>query len=150
MTTTAEDLLNQYLYLFSEQRWEEWIELWADDGVLEFPYAPAGRSSIYTGKDQILAYMQPLGGRMQMDSLDYFDLHPMADPNVVCFEMGFTGHIVETGAAYEQKYISIVHIADGKITRYREYWNPIVSMDANGGRDRWTQNFGSPDPDAIR
>ncbi|MCU1395019.1 MAG: phenazine biosynthesis protein PhzA/PhzB [Ilumatobacteraceae bacterium] len=137
-------LVNEYLRLFSEQRWNEWIELWAEDGVLEFPFAPAGRRCRYVGKDEILAYMQPLGGRMQIDQLEYFDVHPMLDSAVYCFEMGFTGHIVETGAAYDQKYISIIETKDGKIWRYREYWNPIVSIDANGGREAWTAAFGSP------
>ncbi len=99
------------------------------------------------GKTEILAYMQPLGGRMKIDALEYFDLHPMLDPSVICFEMGFKGHIVETGATYDQKYISIIETKDGKILRYREYWNPVVSMDAIGGRDAWTAAFGSPEQD---
>jgi uncharacterized protein len=83
----VERLLNQYLHLFSEQRWGEWIDLWADEGVLEFPFAPPGRRARYAGKAEILAYMQPLGGRMKIDQLEYFDLHPMRDPRLVCFEL---------------------------------------------------------------
>jgi hypothetical protein len=75
-----QNVVQRYLYLFSRQSWEEWIDLWADDGVLEFPFAPPGRRSRYVGK--------------------------------------------------------------------AEYWNPIVSMDANGGRDAWTAAFGSPDTEA--
>lgn len=144
---TTRHLLQQYLLLFAEQRWSEWIELWTDDGVLEFPFAPAGRQRRYVGKAEILGYMQPLGGRMIIDALEYFDVHPMLDPTVLCFEMGFKGHIVATGAGYDQKYVTIIETADGKIARYREYWDPIVSMDANGGREAWTVAFGSPDPD---
>ena len=142
------DLINTYLHLFSERRWDQWIELWTDDGALEFPFAPTGRCRRYVGKAEILAYMQPLGGRMKIDELENFDVHPMLDPTMFCFEMGFKGHIVETGAAYDQKYISIIETKNGKISRYREYWDPIVSMDANGGRDAWTKNFGSAENDA--
>ena len=52
-------------------------------------------------------------------------------------------------APYNQKYISIVEMKGGKVSLYREYWNPIVSMDANGGREAWTAAFGSPETEAA-
>ncbi len=144
-------LLQSYLFLFSQQRWDEWIELWADDGVLEFPFAPSGRRGRYAGKADILAYMKPVAarmtGRIKTEGLDYFRTHPMLDAATICVEMAVKGRIVETGAPYTQKYISIVETKEGKISLYREYWNPIVSMDANGGRDAWTAHFGSPERD---
>lgn len=142
---TAQMLLQTYLLLFSQQRWNEWIALWAEDGVLEFPFAPPGRKSAYVGKADILAYMKPLGGRIAAQGMDYFRVHPMLDPTTICFEMSVKGAIAETGAPYNQKYVSIIETKDGKITLYREYWNPLVSMDANGGRDAWTAAFGSPE-----
>lgn len=140
----VEQILQNYLALYSQQRWDEWIDLWADDGVLEFPFAPAGRRSEYVGKADILAYMKPLGGRIAVDAFGHFRLYPMLDPATICFEMGFKGRNAETGAPYNQSYISIVEVRGGKIVRYREYWNPIVSMDANGGRESWAAAFGSP------
>lgn len=144
-----EHILESYLYLFSEQRWDEWIDLWADDGVLEFPFAPPGRRRRYVGKPDILAYMKPLGGRMKVEELEYFRVHPMLDPTLSCFEMGVKGRISETDALYDQKYISIIETKGGKVSCYREYWNPIVSMDANGGREAWTAAFGSPEQEVT-
>jgi len=146
-------LVQRYLYLFSQQSWDEWIDLWADDGVLEFPFAPAGRRSRYVGKVDILAYMKAvaarMAGRIKSEGLDYFHMHPMLDPATFCLEMGIRGRILETGAPYRQKYISIIYTKGGKLSLYREYWNPIVSMDANGGRDDWTAAFGSPEQEAA-
>ena len=139
--------VQSYLYLFAQQRWDEWIDLWADDGVLEFPFAPPGRRRRYVGKPDILAYMKPLAGRMKVEELEYFHVHSMLDPTMSCLEMGLKGRILETDASYNQKYISIVQTRGGKVSLYREYWNPIVSMDANGGRDAWTAAFGSPEPE---
>jgi ketosteroid isomerase-like protein len=142
-------LVQTYLYLFSQQRWDDWIALWADDGVLEFPFAPAGRASRYVGKADILAYMQAvaarMAGRIQSEGLDYFHLHPLLDPTMICLEMAVKGRVLETGAPYVQKYISMIQTRDGKIVLYREYWNPLVSMDANGGREAWAAAFGSPE-----
>ena len=138
-------ILQSYLYLFSQQRWDEWIDLWADDGVLEFPFAPAERRRRYVGTPDILAYMKPMSGRMKVEELKYFHVHPMLDPAMSCLERGVKGRILETGVPYNQKYISIIETKGGKASRYKEYWNRIVSIDANGGRDAWTAAFGSPE-----
>lgn len=153
MTEDAEraatrSLADQYLAAFAEKRWEAFMALWAEDGVLEFPYAPPGRRGRYVGKAEILAYMQSVAGRMTADNLDYYEVHPMLDPGMVCTEMGLTGHIRATGAPIVQRYVSIIEARDGKIRRYREYWNPLASMDANGGRAAWTAGFGSPEAEA--
>jgi len=85
-----------------------------------------------------------MGGRIKSEGLAYFDVRPMADPSATCLEMAVKGHVVETGEPYLQKYISIIQTKAGKISLYREYWNPLVSIDANGGREAWTAAFGSP------
>ena len=140
-------VLQLYMSLYAQQRWDEWIDLWADDGVLEFPFAPAGRRSRYAGKPDILAYMTAtaarMAGRIEVEGLEYFRIHPMLEPTTICLEMGVKGQVLETGAPYHQRYISIIETKGGKISLYREYWNPIASRDANGGREAWTSAFGS-------
>jgi uncharacterized protein len=146
-----QQILQSYMVFYSQQRWDEWIDLWADDGVLEFPFAPAGRRSRYAGKSDILAYMKAtavrMAGRIEVEGMEYFRTSPMLAPGTICLEMGVKGRVVETGAPYDQKYISIIETKGGKISLYREYWNPIASMDANGGREAWTAVFGSPEQD---
>ena len=148
-----QQMVQRYLYLFSQQSWDEWIDLWADDGVLEFPFAPAGRRSRYVGKPDILAYMKAvavrMAGQIKSEGLDYFHMHPMLDPSAFCLEMAVRGRILETGAPYLQKYISIMEMRGKKLSLYREYWNPLVSMDANGGREAWTAVFGSPEQEDV-
>lgn len=142
-----QQILQSYMVFYSQQHWDEWIDLWADDGVLEFPFAPAGRRSRYAGKPDILAYMKAtaarMAGRIEVEGLEYFRTHPMLETTRICLEMGVKGQVLETGAPYHQRYISIIETKGGKISLYREYWNPVASMDANGGRDAWTSAFGS-------
>jgi len=148
---SIQTILQSYLALYAQQRWDEWIDLWADDGVLEFPFAPKGRKSRYAGKADILDYMKStaarMGGRIKSEGLEYFTVRPMQDPTTVCLEMAVKGRLLETGAPYKQSYISIIETQGGKISLYREYWNPLVSIDANGGREAWTAAFGSPAPE---
>lgn len=142
---TTSRIVEQFLLLLAEQRWDAWIAMWAEDGVLEFPFAPPGRRSRYVGKADILAYMKAAVGKMKVDTIDYYEIYPMRDPSMICMEMGLRGHIVATGAPLHQKYVSIFQTSEGRLLNYREYWNPIASMDAHGGREAWTAAFGSPE-----
>ncbi len=40
------------------------------------------------------------------------------------------GTAIATGKPYDQTYISIVHTRDGRITRYVDFWNPLVAIEA--------------------
>lgn len=144
-----QQLVQRYMGLYAQQNWDEWIDLWADDGVLEFPFAPSGRKSRYVGKAEIRTYMMGTHARMtgiiRSDGMAYFRIHPMADPGMTCLEMAVKGRVVATDAPYLQKYIAIIEMRGDKLASYREYWNPLVSSDANGGREAWSAAFGSPE-----
>lgn len=138
-------LVGSYLALLAEKRWDEWIELWADDGELNFPFAPLGRKSVYRGRHEILGYMSDVG-RVVVDSVDTFALLPMQDPLAAAVEFTVKGHAPETGAPFNQTYVILFETKGGKIWRHREYWNPLVTIDALGGRETWTAGFGVADP----
>ena len=136
-----------YQTLIGRGAWDEWIELWAEDGTLEFPYAPPGRQSIYRGKAEILAYMKAATGKMKIDSIGAMRVHPLLDPHGMTVELAARGSILATGKPYDQKYVFFFEVRNGKIVQYREYWNPLVSIDAhNGDRAGWTAGFGKPLP----
>lgn len=138
-------LVGDYQVLIAQKRWDEWIELWAEDGELCFPFAPLGRKSVYRGRAEILDYMSAVG-RVAVDSLETGRLFPMQDPHVAVAEFTVKGHAPETGAPFNQSYVLFFETKGGKISRYREYWNPLVTIDALGDRQTWADGFGSPDP----
>ncbi|HEY3889555.1 MAG TPA: nuclear transport factor 2 family protein [Caulobacteraceae bacterium] len=139
-------LVRAYQNLLGQKRWDEWIELWAEDGVLDFPFAPAGRQRTYRGKAEILAYMSATPGRVAVDAVDQVRLFPMQDPEIAVVELTIKGHVPTSGAPYDQAYVLFFETKGGKLWRYREYWNPLVSIDAMGGREAWAAGFGSPAP----
>jgi ketosteroid isomerase-like protein len=122
--------MQQYQRLLTEARFGEWIELWADDGVCEFPFASPGRPRLLQGKEQILAYMTAYPSRIFIEGVDKLRVHPALDPNVVVVEMTIKGRAVETEKPYNQQYVIVAETRDGKLTHYREYWNPLVSAEA--------------------
>jgi ketosteroid isomerase-like protein len=130
-------LAHSYQSLLSQQRFDEWIELWAEDGTCEFPFAHESRRRIYQGKREILAYMAATPGRIAIDALAEMRVHPMLDPEVATVEFAISGRVLTTGRPYNQRYVAFLEAKNGKIWRYREYWNPVVSMEAYGGLDAW-------------
>ena len=122
--------MQQYQRLLTEARFSEWIELWADDGVCEFPFASLGRPRLLQGKEQILAYMTAYPSRIFIEGVDKLRVHPALNPNVVVVEMTIKGRAVETDKPYNQQYVIVAETRDGKLTHYREYWNPLVLAEA--------------------
>jgi len=58
--------------------------------------------------------------------------HETTDPSLVIAEFESDGVALSTGRPYLQKYISVVETRDGAITRYVDFWNPMVAMQSIG------------------
>ena len=145
----TQKLMAEYQMLLAQRRFDEWIELWADDGVLEFPYAPAGRRRAYRGKADILAYMKHATGRVAADSVEHMQVFPMLDPDIAVVELAIKGRALANDAPYNQSFVIFFEARDGKLRRHREYWNPLITIDAIGGRDKWADGFGFPEEAAT-
>lgn len=118
-------LLQQYQTLLFAQRFDEWIELWNDDGICEFPFAVADRPTRLEGKTAILDYMKAYPSKFSVDGVDELSVHQGLDPNVMVLEMTIRGRAGETGKPYNQQYVIVARAREGKLAHYREYWNPL-------------------------
>lgn len=137
-------LVGQYQALLGQGRWDDWIALWAEDGELDFPFAPAGRQRVYRGRAEILAYMKAASGKMVIDGVEAMRMIPAEDPAVAMVEVSIRGRAAQSGSPYNQSYVLVFETEAGRLKRYREYWNPLVSIDVFGGREAWTAHFGFP------
>lgn len=108
-------------------------EMMAQDGVMEFPYAPPGMPTRLNGRVAIAQHLEAVGDMIAFDRMGEPTVHPSADPDVVIIEFEGFGRGVETGEPYDQRYISVIHTAGGRITLYRDYWNPLVVLRATKG-----------------
>ena len=107
-------------------------DMFAEDGVMEFPYAPPGLTPRLDGRDALAAYLGALGEQIAFGAVSRPVVHETRDPSVVVLEFTGSGRATGTGRAYEQTYISVVTTSAGRIARYRDYWNPLVVLDAMG------------------
>jgi ketosteroid isomerase-like protein len=51
---------------------------------------------------------------------------------VVVLEYASEGRAVSTGVAYANRYISVLTVVDCKVTRWRDYLDPIAVFEAVG------------------
>lgn len=123
-------VIQRYRELLFAQRFDEWIELWADDGICEFPFAPEDGPKRLEGKAEILDYMTRFPSRFSIEGVDRLRIHPGLDPNIVIVELAIRGRATGTGKPYNQQYVVVAELRDGKLAHYREYWNPLVSAEA--------------------
>ncbi|MGK5554282.1 nuclear transport factor 2 family protein [Actinomadura kijaniata] len=127
----AQRTFRDHLDLLSAGRIPEWVDLFTEDGVLEFPYGPKGYPREVRGKAELHAYMKNFPEHFQVEFTD-LRFHETTDPALVVAEFRSRGTARATGRPYEQTYISLVWTEDGRISRYVDYWNPLVAIEALG------------------
>ncbi|WNG17794.1 nuclear transport factor 2 family protein [Cystobacter fuscus] len=127
---SAQHAVREHLRLLSGGRIEEWLELFARDGILEFPFAPTGMPPRVQGREALRAHMSRFPETFDVEFVGLV-FHETTDPNRAVAEFRSVGRAIPTGKPYEQTCISVVHTDDeGRITRYVDYWNPLVAMEA--------------------
>jgi glycerophosphoryl diester phosphodiesterase len=67
-------------------------------------------------------------------------IHHDQATGVVVLEYASQGRAVPTGAAYGNRYISVLSIVDRKIVHWRDYLDPLAVFDAMG----WPAGSGQP------
>lgn len=111
-----------------------WPALFTEDGVQEFPYSPEGYPKRIEGRQAIADYLADYPKKFKLDRIVPPVFHP--SEGVLVLEFGVEGTALQTGKPYNQRYVSVIEYRDGRITRYVDYWNPLVVMEALGGADQ--------------
>lgn len=121
-----------------------WLALFADDAVIEFPYASAvGTPERLEGKRAIYEYMKDTPSQMLGLTFTDVRVQPALDANVVFAEVHGEATIASTGRLYRQDYVMRLETDGERIVRYREYWNPVPALAAFGGADAVRGTFAS-------
>ncbi|WBB78083.1 nuclear transport factor 2 family protein [Micromonospora sp. WMMD882] len=127
--TQAQELFARNLDLITAGRIREWVELFAPDGVLEFPYPLPGVPSRFVGHDELYAHMKDFPKQLDV-RFSGLTFHETTDPDLVVAEFVGEGRGVATGRPFHQVYISVVRFSDGRIVHFRDFWNPLATIRA--------------------
>lgn len=98
-------------------------DLWAEDVVIEVPFAPAGTSRRIEGRARFFALARH--GRealpVRFAEARNVTVHRTTDPAVAVIEYELAGTVTTTGLPASASFIGVLTARDGRIARWREY-----------------------------
>ncbi|WP_316828135.1 nuclear transport factor 2 family protein [Pedobacter miscanthi] len=113
------------------RNYNDFVKCFAEDAVLELPFALPGSPSRFEGIHQIRARF---GDTSQLHTINkLFDLHEVTavqhqglDPDVVTVELRITGKNIATDAIFEvSSSIAVIRFKNSQIVHYRDYPNTM-------------------------
>jgi uncharacterized protein len=109
-----------------------WVDAWAEDGVIELPFAPEGFPRRVEGKAAIRVYCRGISENFRAMRFSDLEIHDMLDP-----ERFFVTYEAEVdlagGGTYQNLYAVLFGVRDGRVVELREYFDPIRVIRAFGG-----------------
>ncbi|WP_235511965.1 nuclear transport factor 2 family protein [Sphingomonas sp. Leaf23] len=110
------------------------VDMLAKDALMEFPFAPPGLPRRIEGRGAVADHLAKLARLIAFDRIGPAQVIARdGETTVLAFEATGTG--VETGAPYDQRYLSVITTVGGQIVRYLDYWDPLVVARALLGDD---------------
>ncbi|GAB3705634.1 nuclear transport factor 2 family protein [Nocardiopsis oceani] len=128
-STSPADLYRQSLRLLLDKDIPAWVALWAEDGLMEFPFAPDGWPKRLEGREAIAEYMRHYPDHIDLHDFPELRIHQNTDPETIVVEMRGVGRLVESDRPFDMTYIAVVTVRDGHFTSYRDYWNPLAVLE---------------------
>ena len=104
-------------------------DLFAEDGVLEYPFAMPGQPPRLRGREAIRAYFAAAPGARRLFAMDGVDalVRETDDPEVVVAEIEHHGRSLVTGERYRFRALGVIRVRDGEIVSYKDYMDPIAA-----------------------
>ncbi len=107
----------------------DYMDLFAEDGVLETPYVPPGSTSRLQGKPAIAAFLDTLRGVIRLADFSLLAAYPAQD-GITVLEYEGTVHLEKPGKRFRQRYIAVLRLRGGRLALWREYTNPLAAKTA--------------------
>jgi uncharacterized protein len=104
-------------------------DLFAEDGVLEYPFAMPGQPPQLRGREAIRAYFAAAPGARRLFAMDGVDavVRETDDPEVVVAEIEHHGQSLVTGEPYRFRALGVIRVRHGEIVSYQDYMDPIAA-----------------------
>lgn len=94
------------------------LQIYAEDAVHEFPFAPAGAPQRLDGKPAIAAYMRQLPSRVRIDGFADLRVREVGDELIV--EATGRGQR-SNGEPFHVQYVWFITHDHGRVSRFRDY-----------------------------
>jgi uncharacterized protein len=141
LRNTNEQTIRDFLRLLAEKNLDAWIELWIEDAVQEMPFSPPGFPTKLEGREALYKHYSNLPQAFGRIAFPDLVIHAMLDPNWVMAEYRGEIDVLATDRPYNNHYCGLFHLQAGRITLFREYYNPLVLKEAFGDPAELAHSF---------
>ena len=108
------------------------FDLLAEDVVFEYVISVPGYPRRVEGRRAVAELYRGYGGTMVLRSADELAVHRDHEASVIVLEYAVHGQAVQTRRTYDNHFISVITIKDRKVTRWRDYLDPVAVFNAIG------------------
>jgi ketosteroid isomerase-like protein len=107
--------------------WDAVADTYAEDAVVEIPFAPPGVPTTTKGREVLRARFKGAGKIFTFSSADPVVVRETDDREVIVAEYTLHGTAIPTGKTFSFTYIMVVTVRHGEIVHSRDYSNPLAS-----------------------
>lgn len=111
---------------------DHFFDLLAEDVVFEYIITVPGYPRRVLGRQAVAELYRPYGTTLILERCYDLAVHHDRVTDVVVLEYASQGRAVQTGAVYRNRYISVLSIVDRKVSRWRDYLDPLAVFAAIG------------------
>lgn len=132
MPREPEETMRRLLDLTLAKDMDAVADLWAEDGIAEFPFAAGDAPRRLVGREAVRGYLAGYPDVYDVQEIPAITVHRTERPDTVVVECHAVGRTVRTGEPYRMDYVVVVTVQDGLITHFRDYWSPLATASAAG------------------
>jgi uncharacterized protein len=131
MTSDSVTRVKAIFGLIDQQCTDELVAWYADDALMELPFAPRSMPKRYEGRDEIAGFIGIVREAFSSFSMTIDSIQQTSDPDLVIVEHHSDGVVAANGRTYDNRYVTFVRFdAAGKIAHWREYYDAGVVVRA--------------------
>jgi uncharacterized protein len=131
---TPRDVLDRLIRGISAGRWEELDQLYAEDAVVNYPFALPGGPARLAGRPAIRRYFAAVARSPLELRAQNVVVHETTDPEVIIAEWDYDVSVTTTGSSFRVANIQVSRVRDGQIVTSRDYHNHSVLAEAAATR----------------
>lgn len=135
---------NAFLDALAKSDADAIAELWTEDAVLEFPFAPSGFPQSVEGCAAIDDYFRTALAAVTPIAYPDRVVTPLADPNACVIEFGSELTVGDDPTVRDNKYITIVRTRGGKIAHFKEHYDSVKRVEGFPSADEMTGSDATP------
>lgn len=130
----GKEIVNKFLEAEAKQDVQGMAVFMADNIVYETPFALPGVPERVEGKGTLIEMLDQFIGKERgmytSWDINNIQVYSGGEPDLFFAEMKGQGVVAQNGHQYRQSYISLFRVTDGRISLWREYFNPIPLQEA--------------------